>query len=91
MTEQDDNWDSTMSPEETDALMDAAQVEFKKGNEAAGYALLAKIPLAPSLAMAYATQAGLGPKALKKSGLNLADADKKFGHDWLERLIDAKR
>jgi len=91
MTKMADNWDSTMSREETYALLEASDVEFEKGNEEAGYALLAKIPLAPSLAMCYATQVGLGPEALKRSGLNFADADKKFGADWLERLIDAKR
>ena len=90
MTEKKDNWDSTMSREETYALLEAADVEFEKGNEEAGYALLYKIPLAPSLAMCYATQVGLGPEALKKSKLNLADADKKFGPDWLERLANEK-
>ena len=90
MTEKTDNWDSTMSREEAGALRRAAEVEFEKGNDEAGYALLKKIPLAPRLAMGYATQAGLGPEVLKKRGMNLADADKKFGHGWLDCLIDAK-
>lgn len=66
--------------------MEAANIKFKKGNEEEGYAILAKIPLAPELAMCYATQIGLGPDALRESGLNLADAEKKYGHDWLECL-----
>ena len=91
MTKKKDNWDSTMSREETYALLEASDVEFEKGNEEAGYALLFKIPLALSLAMCYATQVGLGLEALKESGLNLADADKKFGSDWLERLVKENR
>lgn len=86
MTAKTDNWDSTMSREETYALLDAADIEFEKGNKDAGYAILMKIPLPPSFAMCYATQAGLGPEALKASGLNLKDAEKEYGHDWLEQL-----
>lgn len=86
MTAKTDNWDSTMSREETYALRKAAEIEFEKGNEDEGYAILMKIPLAPSLAKCYATQVGLGPEALKTSGLNLKDAEKEYGHDWLERL-----
>lgn len=86
MTTKIDNWESTMSREEACALIDAADIEFEKGNEEEGYAILAKIPLPPEFAMCYATQAGLGPEALKESGLNLADAEKKYGHGWLERL-----
>jgi len=86
MTTKTDNWDSTMSREETYALLDAADVEFEKGNKDEGYAILKRIPLAPSLAMCYATQAGLGPKVLESRGFNLQDAEKKYGHDWLERV-----
>lgn len=86
MTAKIDNWESTMSREETYALRNAAEIEFQKGNEDEGYAILEKIPLAPSLAMGFATQVGLGPQALKDSGFNLKDAEKKYGHDWLERL-----
>ncbi len=75
-----------MSREETYALLDAADSEFEQGNADAGYAILAKIPLAPSLAMCYATQAGLGPERLKTRGFNLVDAEEKYGRDWLERL-----
>ena len=91
MTKKADNWDSTMSREETYALLEAAHIEFKRGNDEAGDAILMKIPLAPSPAMCYATQVGLGPKALKESGLNLADANKKFGPDWLERLAEEQQ
>lgn len=86
MTAKNDNWDSTMPREETYALLDAADIEFEKGNKDAGYAILKKIPLAPDLAMCYATQAGLGPKILKTRGFNLKDAERRYGHDWLERL-----
>lgn len=79
-----DNWDSTISREETYALLDAADIEFEKGNEDEGHGILMNIPLPPGIAMCYATQAGLGPELLKASGLNLKDAERKYGHDWLE-------
>ncbi len=86
MTAKVEHWESTMSRAETYALLDAAEVEFEKGNEDGAYAILEKIPLAPEFARCFATQVGLGPEALRKSGLNLADAEKTYGHDWLERL-----
>lgn len=86
MTTKIDTWESTMPREEARALIDAAAVEFEKGDDDAGYALLQKIPLAPEFAMCFATQVGLGPEVLKTSGFNLDDAEKKYGHDWLERL-----
>lgn len=75
-----------MSRKETLALLDAAYTELENGHEDEAFALIQKVPLAPELAMCYATQAGLGPKELKTSGFNLKDAEKKYGHDWLERL-----
>lgn len=86
MTAKLDTWESTMSREETQALMDAADIEFAKGNDDAAYAILERIPLAPELAMCLATQAGIGSDALKKSGLNLKDAEAEYGTDWLERV-----
>lgn len=85
-----DKWESTMSPAEACALIDAAQIEFDKGNEDAGNAIIEKAPLMPEIAMCLATGVGFGPRTLKESGMNLADADKKFGHDWLDRLIAAE-
>lgn len=38
-----------VSPEEEEELMDKAFDEFDKGNEEAGYAYLAQIPLIPGL------------------------------------------
>lgn len=86
MTTKVDTWESTMSREETMALLDAAYAELDKGNEDAAFALIQKVPLAPELAMCYATQVGLGPEALKASGFNLKDAEEKYGRNWLERL-----
>lgn len=77
---------STMPWEETLALLDAADIELEKGNEDAAFALIQKVPLMPELALCFATQAGLGPEVLKTSGFNLADAERKYGRDWLERL-----
>jgi len=86
MTAKIDTWESTMSWEETKALMDAADVEMEKGNEDRAYEILQEIPLAPELAKCLATMAGMDPMALKTSGLNLKDAEIKYGTDWLERI-----
>jgi hypothetical protein len=86
MTAKLDAWDSTMSREKTLKLLDEAYAELDKGNEAKGFALIQKVPLAPELAMCFATQVGLGPDALKASGFNLKDAEKKYGRDWLESI-----
>ncbi len=86
MTTKLDVWESTMSREETMALLDAVCTELDKGNEGEAFALSQKIPLAPELAMCFATQVGLGPDALEASGFNLKDAEKKYGRNWLERI-----
>ncbi len=86
MTAKIDTWESTMSREETMALLDAAETELEQGNEDKAYAISLKIPLAPELAMCFATQAGLGPDALEASGFNLKDAEKKYGRNWLEQI-----
>lgn len=86
MTTKIDAWESTMSRAETYALMEAADIEFENGNEDEGYAILEKIPVMPEIAMCLANAAGFGPGALEKSGLNLKDAEAKYGPDWLQRI-----
>lgn len=75
-----------MTEAEIDALENEALKAYHQGDFERGNEIARKIPLKPELAMCLATQAGYGPEALKKSGLNLTEADAKYGSGWLERL-----
>ncbi|MDR0362637.1 MAG: hypothetical protein LBJ46_08165 [Planctomycetota bacterium] len=86
MTTKIDTWESTMSRKDTKTLLDGIHAALKQEDEKGAFALTKKLPLAPELAMCFATQVGLGPELLKNSGFNLKDAEKKYGRDWLERL-----
>lgn len=84
-TSKDDN-QRLMTEEEIYALLDAANEADDRGDEEEALRITKLIPLKPILAWTLATQAGYGPERLKRSGLNLSEAEAKYGPNWLDKL-----
>ncbi len=76
---------SSMSLEEAVAINDNATECLKNGDRRGCHGWLAKIPLAPTIAMQIVQNPSLGKKHLLECNYNLVDAEAYYGKGWLEK------
>lgn len=80
----EDDFESTMSYEETEQLLERFDKLWDQGKEEEAERVSAMLPVEPGFALTQYVM--LGKEGLLSAGLNLKDAEKAYGSDWLDRF-----
>ena len=77
------SFSKAMSREEQNRLLDLSRKLRAEGKDEEALKISMQVPLAPHLAMA--AKEVFGAEYVRNAGLNLYDAEEKYGKDWLEK------
>lgn len=78
------NFESTMSDEEASRLIDLHYALLKEGKEDEAHEVVRQIPAHPCHALTQLVM--LGKEDIFVLDMNLADAEKAYGPDWMDRF-----